>query len=83
MSSWLKCRCGETIGVGSFPNPGVSRVLSEEQYDGLQDPVDRTALATLFLSLDSLIRCPRCGGLLLQRAGEPDFEYFSPEPSAR
>lgn len=79
MSSWVECLCGATIGTGAFPNPDVYRIVSEERYDEVDDPVDRNKLASLYLTGDVLIRCQKCERILIQRGGVSNFESFVKE----
>jgi hypothetical protein len=79
MASWVNCPCGTEIGTGSFPNPNVYRVVSEEAYDKIEDPVDRKRLAVFFLSGGTLVRCPKCRGVLIQWTSGTSFEFFGPE----
>lgn len=80
MSSWVRCRCGLVVGIGSFPNPNVYRVISEEQYDEVADPVDRRKIGSLIVSGGVLVRCSNCHRVLIQWAGASGFECFAREP---
>jgi hypothetical protein len=79
MSSWTTCPCGNKIGTGSFPNPGVSRAISESDYDGVTDPVDRTKLSTLFLGGFEIVRCSVCNRLLVREKDAPSFVPYVQE----
>jgi hypothetical protein len=79
MSSWVQCPCGIAIGNGAFPNSNVHRVISEEQYDRVEDPVDRRKLEMLFLAGHTLVRCTTCQRVLIQWAGESEFQAFAQE----
>lgn len=78
MSAWVECICGNRICTGAFPNPGGHRVISEESYDAVGDPVDRTKLGVLFLQGRELIECPRCGRILLRGEGGT-YRSYTPE----
>jgi hypothetical protein len=80
MSSWLVCPCGTRIATGSFPNPGVGRVISEASYDAVEDPVDRKGIARLFLGGDLLARCPSCSRLLLQSEDGVTRSFVEEQP---
>ena len=79
MSNWVDCPCGHAIGLGAFPNHDVFRLISEEQYEAVEDPVDRPKLARLFLSGQVLVRCPDCRRVLVKWADGADFESFTSE----
>lgn len=76
MSSWVVCRCGAVIGTGSFPNPNVYCLISEEQYDEVDDPIDRRKLGVLYLAGGTLISCGNCNQVLIRWAGESEFQHF-------
>ncbi len=76
MSSWVHCVCGQRIGTGSFPNDHVSSMVSELDFDDLDDPIDRTKIAGLFVRSRSAVECPRCGRLHLQRTGSGEWDIY-------
>lgn len=82
MSSWIQCVCGQLIGTGSFPNDHVSSMVSELDYDGLDDPIDRAKIAGLFVRSRSVVECPLCGRLHLQRAGSDEWDVYIKEEAA-
>jgi hypothetical protein len=61
----MTCTCGARIGMGSFPNDDVFKVISETQYDSIEDPVDRASLEKLFVSGFTLCRCKNCGTVII------------------
>ena len=80
MSSWVHCPCGKRIGIGAFPNPNTYRIVSEERYDQVEDPLDRKKIGALFLSGGLLVQCPNCQRILIQWTGDSGFESFVGDP---
>ena len=70
MSVRVKCKCGNIISTGSFPNKYVYSVISEKSYDDQEDPFDRTKVAGLFVSGRTLIECEVCGRIMIQNDSE-------------
>jgi hypothetical protein len=81
MSSWVTCPCGHRIGTGAFPNVGVHRLISEEAYDDVVDPIDRPRLSRLFLGGREVIECAQCTRLLVRQAEEGEYRAYLPEPA--
>jgi hypothetical protein len=66
MSSRIECKCGNIVTIGSFPNEGVFRLVSEEDYDEVVDPFDRMKAERLFLGGSKIIECDKCGRMIFQ-----------------
>lgn len=71
------------MGTGSFPNPGVHRLISEDAYDEVVDPVDRSKLSVLFLGGREVVECPRCSRLLLREADGGEYRAYLAEGPQR
>lgn len=78
MATWILCPCGNEISTGSYPNPGVSTVVSEHSYDAVLDPVDRDKLEALFFKGRELVECPKCGRIRISAPGAS--RWYAPEP---
>lgn len=79
MSSRIECKCGKMINTGSFPNEHVFMLISENNYDHLEDPLDRIKVGSLMLGGDVVIICPQCGRLLVQFKGANNIIFFREE----
>lgn len=75
----VTCGCGRAIRVGDFPGPRAYRVVSEDAYDGLEDPVDRRKVAQLLVASALMVRCEDCGRILIREADSSDFRVYVEE----
>jgi hypothetical protein len=80
MSSRIVCPCGHQLGTNLFEGNGVHMAISDDAYDAVADPVDRTKLATLFLGGRALLECPACGRLLLRDRTGTTYTAYVREP---
>ena len=68
------CLCGHAIPLGSFPNAGVYKLISENRYDQVDDPVDRQSLEMLYFQAEQVLKCSKCGRLtVFWERGCPTF----------
>jgi hypothetical protein len=56
--------------------------MSEEDYDALTNPLDRTKVGVLFLQGRELIECARCGRILIRESTGTKYLSYSPEQTA-
>lgn len=80
MATWILCPCGNQISTGSFPNPGVNYVVSEQSYDAVPEPADVSKLRRLFLKARELVECGQCGRMLLSTRDGAESDWYAPEP---
>lgn len=80
MSSWLECLCGERIHTNMFAGASVFRLIKDDDYDALDDPVDRDKLENLFFSLGiPVYLCRSCGRLAVEWDQESGPWFYAPE----
>jgi hypothetical protein len=73
----IRCTCGHTFGIGSFPTPNGYFLISEAAYDGLADPVDRRAIELLVLGGVQLYRCVKCGEIIIRWKKDAPLEFYA------
>jgi len=56
----FRCDCGHDISSGSFPNPGVFRLFSEEAVDQWGHQLKQDEFARAFVVAPSVLKCPVC-----------------------
>jgi hypothetical protein len=59
----IVCTCGHSIGLGSFPNPGVFSLISEEDY--VKTANTEVAEKLFFLS-GTVCLCPACKRIIVR-----------------
>ena len=80
MGSWITCRCGASIHTNLFAGTAVYRLVSDSDYDSLEEPVDRGQVEDLFFNRGiPAYRCKRCGRLAVQWDRERAPEFYAPE----
>jgi hypothetical protein len=73
MGSRIECKCGNVVGIGSFPNEDVYRLVSEEAYDEVIDPFDRDKAERLFLGGIKVVRCVQCSRIIILDSGQQKY----------
>ncbi len=56
----MLCTCGNMLSNQSFPNPNVYTIISEEDLDRLDEPINSDSL---FRESSLMFRCDKCGRL--------------------
>jgi hypothetical protein len=71
----MKCTCGHVFSTGSFPNKNAHWIVSEVDFDELEEPQQADKLVQLLLSSAKMYECQKCGELIIVRrdGSEPVF----------
>jgi hypothetical protein len=80
MGSWITCLCGALIHTNLFAGTTVYRLISDADYDALDDPIDRDKLEALFFEKGiPLYRCQACNRLVVRWDKQGKHLFYVPE----
>jgi hypothetical protein len=80
MGLWITCLCGALIHTNLFAGAPVYQLISDVDYDVLDDPIDRDKLEALFFKRGiPVYRCKACNRLVVQWDKESDYQFYAPE----
>lgn len=83
MASWIQCDCGNQIHTNLFAGAGVYLLVRDDEYDALPEEADRKALDQLFIAARKVLRCSKCGRLIIQWERGADYTtYVEEQPKA-
>ncbi len=80
MGSWLECLCGARIHTNFFTGTNISKLITDSDYDAIEDPVDREKLSDLFFRKGvTVYHCSRCGRLIVEWNNDDNPTFYLPE----
>ncbi len=60
--SKIKCKCGNTIGLGDIPSPNQSLIISDVKFDNFQGLVD---VEKIYDEMKIVVHCENCSRLYI------------------
>jgi hypothetical protein len=80
MGSWITCVCGALIHTNLFAGATAYRLISDADYDALDDPIDRDTVEALFFEKGiPVYRCRTCNRLVVRWDKQGKHLFYVPE----
>ena len=74
MTSWVQCKCGESLNKNLFSGNGLFLLVHEEKLD--KEPIDEKDINEIVIQSEILKKCPNCGCVIIINDQSGDVKYF-------